>query len=145
MFRKFAAAVLLTAAVAMPVQDTAVAQDALGGALLGGAAGAIIGGAATGRGSGAAVGAVIGAAAGAIIASEGQRRHGDYYWWSSGCYLQRADGAWVRVSQRYCDAPVIVVPRASADAIAYCAQRYRSYDPVSMTYLGYDGRRHPCP
>lgn len=87
MFRKFAAAVLLTAAVAMPAQDTVLAQDALGGALLGGAAGAIIGGAATGRGSGAAVGAVIGAAAGAIIASEGQRRHGDYYWWSSGCYL----------------------------------------------------------
>lgn len=27
----------------------------------------------------------------------------------------------------------------------YCAQRYRSYDPYSGTYLGYDGRRHPCP
>ncbi len=31
------------------------------------------------------------------------------------------------------------------DAIAYCAQRYRSYDPNSGTYLGYDGNRHPCP
>ena len=31
------------------------------------------------------------------------------------------------------------------DAIAYCAQRYRSYDPDSGTYLGYDGNRHPCP
>jgi hypothetical protein len=28
---------------------------------------------------------------------------------------------------------------------AYCAQRYRSYDPASGTYLGYDGRRHACP
>jgi hypothetical protein len=28
---------------------------------------------------------------------------------------------------------------------AYCAQRYRSYDPRSGTYLGYDGARHPCP
>ncbi|WP_244610726.1 BA14K family protein [Microvirga pakistanensis] len=28
---------------------------------------------------------------------------------------------------------------------AYCAQRYRSYDPASGTYLGYDGQRHPCP
>jgi hypothetical protein len=28
---------------------------------------------------------------------------------------------------------------------AYCAQRYRSYDPASGTYLGYDGLRHPCP
>jgi hypothetical protein len=27
----------------------------------------------------------------------------------------------------------------------YCAQRYRSYDPASGTYLGNDGRRHPCP
>lgn len=31
------------------------------------------------------------------------------------------------------------------DAVAYCAQRYRSYDPASGTYLGYDGYRHPCP
>ena len=28
---------------------------------------------------------------------------------------------------------------------AYCAQRYRSYDPASGTYLGYDGVRHSCP
>ena len=28
---------------------------------------------------------------------------------------------------------------------AYCAQRFRSYDPASGTYLGYDGLRHPCP
>jgi len=27
----------------------------------------------------------------------------------------------------------------------FCAQRFRSYDPISETYLGYDGRRHPCP
>jgi len=26
----------------------------------------------------------------------------------------------------------------------YCARRYRSYDPASGTYLGYDGLRHPC-
>jgi len=25
-----------------------------------------------------------------------------------------------------------------------CAQRYRSYDPASGTFLGYDGNRHPC-
>jgi len=27
---------------------------------------------------------------------------------------------------------------------ASCAQRYRSYDPGSGTYLGYDGHRHAC-
>jgi hypothetical protein len=26
----------------------------------------------------------------------------------------------------------------------YCAQRYRSYDPESGTYMGRDGVRHPC-
>jgi hypothetical protein len=31
------------------------------------------------------------------------------------------------------------------NAVAYCSQRYRSYDPASGTYLGYDGLRHPCP
>jgi hypothetical protein len=25
-----------------------------------------------------------------------------------------------------------------------CAQRYRSYDPGSGTFLGYDGHRHAC-
>src|SRR4051794_13579390 len=38
---------------------------------------------------------------------------------------------------------VAVVP--GGDDPASCAQRYRSYDPASQTYLGYDGLRHPCP
>jgi len=33
----------------------------------------------------------------------------------------------------------------AGDAVAYCMQRFKSYDPSSMTYLGYDGFRHPCP
>ena len=32
---------------------------------------------------------------------------------------------------------------SSADR-ASCAERYRSYDPSSGTFLGYDGRRHEC-
>ena len=31
------------------------------------------------------------------------------------------------------------------DAVAYCMSRYKSYDPRSGTFLGYDGYRHPCP
>lgn len=31
------------------------------------------------------------------------------------------------------------------NAVAYCMQRFKSYDPASGTYLGYDGQRHPCP
>jgi hypothetical protein len=34
---------------------------------------------------------------------------------------------------------------AGGDATAYCAQRYKSYDPSTGTFLGYDGARHPCP
>ena len=29
--------------------------------------------------------------------------------------------------------------------VAYCERHFRSYDPASGTYLGYDGYRHPCP
>lgn len=35
---------------------------------------------------------------------------------------------------------------AAADSsVSYCMQRFKSYDPASGTYLGYDGLRHPCP
>lgn len=34
---------------------------------------------------------------------------------------------------------------AMAQGDSYCAQRYRSYDPASGTFMGFDGRRHPCP
>lgn len=27
---------------------------------------------------------------------------------------------------------------------AYCAQKYRSYNPYTKTYTGYDGRQHYC-
>jgi hypothetical protein len=42
-------------------------------------------------------------------------------------------------------AVVAAAPPAGDDAVAYCMQRYKSYDPASGTYLGYDGQRHPCP
>ena len=50
-------------------------------------------------------------------------------------------------------AGAMAVPYGSRDAYASvdgsangssCAQRYRSYDPGSGTYLGYDGQRHSC-
>ena len=99
MIRNLGMAALLTVAVVMPVHEV-VAQDILGGALLGGAAGAVVGGA-VGGGRGAGIGAIIGATTGAAIAAEGQRR-GGYYYWHRGCYAQRPDGAWIRVSPRFC-------------------------------------------
>jgi hypothetical protein len=46
----------------------------------------------------------------------------------------------------------VIVPGAVGGAFAYepapsrasCAQRFKSYDPRSGTYLGHDGRRHIC-
>ncbi len=42
----------------------------------------------------------------------------------------------------YAPGPVVV---ERSGGVAYCEQRYRSYDPSSGTFLGYDGMRHPCP
>jgi hypothetical protein len=36
-------------------------------------------------------------------------------------------------------------PGYGGNAGAYCASRYKSYDPTTGTFLGYDGVRHPCP
>ena len=49
--------------------------------------------------------------------------------------------------QYYDDGPVVVAPAQGGgdDAVAYCMQTYRSYDPRSGTYMGNDGYRHPCP
>ncbi|CAH1648532.1 Lectin-like protein BA14k [Hyphomicrobiales bacterium] len=38
-------------------------------------------------------------------------------------------------------APVV---QGDTNWIAYCSSKYRSFDPASGTYLGYDGRRHVC-
>ena len=50
---------------------------------------------------------------------------------------------------RYYSAPYRRAPAYAdpdyADTEAYCIERFRSYDPDSGTYLGYDGYRHPCP
>ncbi len=52
--------------------------------------------------AGAAIGAVVGAGTGAAIASEGERRRSGYYAYQRGCYMQRPDGYYVRLDQRYC-------------------------------------------
>ncbi|MCK1283120.1 hypothetical protein IVB41_04095 [Bradyrhizobium sp. 44] len=96
----FAIAACLAVVTAMPAHEAA-AQDAIGGAILGGVGGAIVGGA-IGGGRGAAIGAVVGAGTGAAIASEGERRRSGYYAYQRGCYMQRRDGSYVPVDPRYC-------------------------------------------
>ena len=41
--------------------------------------------------------------------------------------------------------PDSTVYAGGSDDGSECAQRYKSFDPSSGTYLGYDGARHPCP
>ena len=45
----------------------------------------------------------------------------------------------------YYPAPSYYYGPPRRDAVAYCLRRFKSYDPRSGTYLGYDGYRHPCP
>jgi BA14K-like protein len=170
MLRTVTAVSMLALACAMPLQEAA-AQDPIAGGILGGVAGGLLGGAIGGRG-GAIAGAIIGGTTGAAIAAQGQARGNGYYWYNSGCYIQRGDGAWIAVHPQYCGAPPMAVAPApgygpppvaavdddeveyiqppgaravSAEAIEACAQRFRSYDRRSMTFLSTDGTRRPCP
>ena len=78
------------------------------------------------HGWGPGIGAGIGFATGAII---GSALAGPRYY-SGGPYV---------AYDSYAMEP------AYSNPDAYCSQRFRSYDPASGTYLGYDGLRHPCP
>jgi len=78
--------------------------------------------------------------------------YGDYAynpgigWWgwgSNGPYGGGGTYSWNNGSYGY--APGYVTPNSGVRDDAYCARRYRSYDPASGTYLGYDGVRHACP
>jgi hypothetical protein len=90
------------------------------------------GGGYAGAGLGLAAGALIG---GAIVGATRPYGYGysgydpDYYGYAPGY-----DPGYVAVS-----------PYGGGSEVAYCQQRFRSYDPGSGTYLGFDGLRHPCP
>jgi hypothetical protein len=105
-----------------------------------------------GVGAGLAAGAIIG---GAVAASDpwygygydyGPSYYGSGYYGSSyygsGYYGSGYDPGYYSYSYA---APGGYVAAAPGEDAAYCAQRFRSYDPASGTYLGYDGYRHPCP
>jgi uncharacterized protein YcfJ len=99
---RIGAATLIAAGI-FSLSSPASAQDnALGGALIGGAAGAVVGGAVSGRAGGAAVGTVIGAAAGAMIGSQMELRRGRYYWYDNRCWYRYPSGAFRAVSARHC-------------------------------------------
>ena len=46
----------------------------------------------------------------------------------------------------YATYPQATYPQdGGAVSTASCASRFKSYNPATGTYLGYDGLRHPCP
>lgn len=102
-----------------------------------------------GRGAGFAAGAAVaGVATGAAIAAGdygygyGPDYYGADYAYGPGYYgdsYAYDAGPTVAFEQPVpAEGPMVADP-------AYCSQRYRSYDPASGTYLGFDGMRHPCP
>jgi hypothetical protein len=90
------------------------------------------------RGGGFFPGAVAGAVVGGALASG--------YYGSGYDYGYGSDYGYYDDPYSYDDAVVAAAPApVGGDDVAYCMQTYRSYDPASGTYLGYDGQRHPCP
>jgi hypothetical protein len=87
---------------------------------------------------------LAGLAAGAII---GGAIAGAPYYYGPGPYYYGPGPAYY--GPGYAPPPGYYGPPAAApaagNAVAYCQQRFKSYDPASGTYLGYDGQRHPCP
>lgn len=83
----------------------------------------------------AARGAYYGGTAGAIGA--GTYYGSQYYNSNSGQYYNRRYGQY--------GSAYGYGGSATTDGTAWCASRYRSYNPATGTYLGYDGSYHSCP
>jgi hypothetical protein len=142
--RKFVAMTLVATSI-VSVAGTAWAMPFAGGAAIKSAAPATVesvrwGGRGWGWGAGAGAGA--GFVAGALLggALVGPRYYGPGPYYAPAPYY--ADPG-----PYYSDpgpGPYSADP-TGGDPVAYCQQRFRSYDPGSGTYLGYDGYRHPCP
>jgi BA14K-like protein len=88
-----------------------------------------------GRGAGFVAGLAVGSALGYDYGG-----YDPYYYNDDYAYNDYYDNGY---DTGYPVEPGVVVSSADGDA-SYCAQRYRSYDPASGTYLGFDGLRHPC-
>jgi hypothetical protein len=90
-------------------------------------------------GWGLGAGLVAGAVVGGMLASP-YYGYGPYY--GPGPYYA---GPGPYYPAPYVAGPVVRPGPVYSDAVAYCMRRYRSYDPRSGTFLGFDGLRHPCP
>lgn len=85
-----------------------------------------------GWGGGAVAAGVIGGALAAATSPLWAPGYYDYY-------PGYADGP----GYGYAVAPAPAI--GGGDSAAYCESRFRSYNPATGMYLGYDGQYHPCP
>jgi BA14K-like protein len=89
-----------------------------------------------GWGAPAAGGFVAGALVGSALAAPYYYAPGPYYpYYPSPYYPPAPAGYYARGSG----------PPPAGDAVAYCEQRFRSYNPKTGLYIGTDGHLHPCP
>ena len=72
-------------------------------------------------------------------------RHWRGYGYGWGYYAPWYAFGWGLDELPYYYGDVYPEPLVTDEGVAYCIGRFHSYDPVSQTYLGYDGRRHSCP
>ncbi len=89
-----------------------------------------------GFGGGLATGAIIGGALAAPYYYGGGYYGGPYYYGGGPYYAAPA----YEVEPGYYEEG-----GGGGGGVEYCMRRFRSYDPRSGTYMGYDGQRHPCP
>jgi hypothetical protein len=87
-----------------------------------------------------------------VVRRWGWRGPGRYYWRGPGWYWGGAAAGAViggAIASRAYRGPVYYGPPAYNapgynDWLAYCSSRYRSFDPATGTFMGYDGHRHYC-
>ena len=86
-----------------------------------------------------------------------RRWHGDRYRYRHGGYRHYHNGYYYASPWWLLTAPLVagavIAPRVydygyndgyGGGHVQWCLNRYRSYDPRSNTFLGYDGYRHEC-
>jgi BA14K-like protein len=89
---------------------------------------------------GPAAGFVAGAIIGGALVAPYYYPHYYYYGYGPGYY-----GYGYPYGGGYYPPAAAPGPGYASQAGNSCAQRFKSYDPATGTYLGYDGQRHPCP
>jgi len=108
------------------------------------------------RGTAAAIGFGAGALVGAAAANAayGPDYYGADYGYDSYAYAPGPGYAYApgpgygyapTAGYAYAPGPGYATSYEDGNDASYCQQRFRSYDPRSGTYMGYDGLRHSCP